>query len=146
MKLPFGNIDHVAIVVRSMKQSIRFYEKNFGFKIERTFGNKDLGINAVVMKQKNSRIELFYYKSGKPQYARHQQMIHGRKVPASYFEPGIRHIAFRTKKFNESVKFLNKQGLKPWVKPKRGYSGDSITFFEDPNGIILEIVSPVGKR
>lgn len=144
--IPFGNIDHIAIVVKNMRATISFYQKNLGFFIEREFGNKELGIRAVVLKRKTSRIELFEYKSSKATYAKNICMLHGNKVPKSYFEPGIKHIAFRTAKFNRAVAGLQKRGLKPWIKPKTGYSGDSITFFQDPSGILLEIVSPLGRK
>jgi catechol 2,3-dioxygenase-like lactoylglutathione lyase family enzyme len=143
---PFANIDHVAIVVKNMAQSIRFYSKHLGFAVEREFGNKELGIRAVVLKRKRSRIELFEYKSNKPGYAKNIRRLHGAKVDKSYFEPGLKHIAFRTDKFRSVVASLEKSGVKPWIKPKKGYSGDSITFFQDPNGILLEMVSPLGRK
>jgi len=143
---PFGNIDHVAIVVANMKKSIHFYRKYFGFEVERSFGNKDLGVKATVLKRKTSRIELFEYSAAKPSYAKRIREIHGVKVSPEYFEPGLRHIAFRTNTFNNAVKDLQKRGLKARIKPKKGYSGDSITFFQDPNGILLEIVSPLGRK
>lgn len=143
---PFGNIDHVAIVVDDMKKSVRFYERFLGFKIEREFGNPELGVRAIVLKRKSSRLELFEYRSDKPQFAKRRSEVHGAKVPKNYFEPGIRHIAFRTSAFDGAVKNLTTLGLKPWIKPKKGYSGDSITFFQDPNGILLEIVSPLGRK
>lgn len=143
--LPLGNIDHVAIVVENLRRTVRFYEKFFGFKIEREFGNKELGVRAIVLKRKGSRLELFEYRSDKPQYAKRRSEVHGAKVPKNYFEPGIRHIAFRTRKFKGAVGTLQRMGLNPWIKPKKGYSGDSITFVQDPNGILLEIVSPLRK-
>lgn len=145
-RFSFGNIDHVAIIVEDMRESIAFYKRCFGFKVEREFGNTELGIRATVLKKGDSRIELFHYRDDKPGYAKNIRRLHGAKVPRSYFEPGIRHIAFRTRQFNGAVDHLRKQGLNPWIKPKTGYSGDSITFFEDPNGIMLEVVSPLGRR
>lgn len=142
----FGNIDHVAIVVNNMSRTISFYKKCFGFKVERKFGNIALGVKAVVLKKGDSRIELFHYRDDKPGFAKNIRQIHGARVPKSYFNPGIRHIAFRTRQFDTAVKHLRKKGLSPWIKPKTGYSGDSITFFEDPNGIMLEVVSPLGRR
>jgi len=145
-EIPFGNIDHIAIVVKNLRATISFYKKHLGFEIEREFGNKELGIRAVVLKRKSSRIELFEYKNTKPHYAKNICEVHGAKVPKEYFNPGIRHIAFRTKKFSGAVRQLKEHGLNPWIKPKTGYSGDSITFFQDPNGILLEIVSPLGRK
>lgn len=145
-EVPFGNIDHIAIVVADMRQTIHFYSRHLGFKIERSFGNKALGVKAVVLKRKSSRIELFEYSDKRPGYAKNIREVHGAKVPASYFEPGIRHIAFRTGAFNRAVNSLRLGGLSPWIKPKKGYSGDSITFFQDPNGILLEVVSPLGRK
>jgi catechol 2,3-dioxygenase-like lactoylglutathione lyase family enzyme len=144
--LPFGNIDHIAMVVADLKKTIRFYEKHLGFKEERRFGNIDLGVQAVVLKRKGSRLELFEYKDNKPQYAKRKREVHGAKVLKSYFEPGLKHIAFRTKAFGKTVAGLKSSGLKPWIRPKKGYSGDSITFVLDPNGILLEIVSPIRGR
>ncbi len=144
--LPLGNIDHVAIVVENLRQTVKFYERYFGFKIERQFGNTELGVKAIVLKRKGSRLELFEYRNDKPGFAKRRSEVHGAKVPRSYFEPGIRHIAFRTRKFKGAVKTLQVMGLNPWIKPKKGYSGDSITFVQDPNGILLEIVSPIRKR
>lgn len=145
-KPSFGNIDHVAIVVENMASTISFYKKCFGFRVERQFGNPSLGVKAVVLKKGHSRIELFHYRDDKPQFAKNIRQIHGATVPKAYFNPGIRHIAFRTRQFDGAVEHLRKKGLKPWIKPKTGYSGDSITFFEDPNGIMLEVVSPLGRR
>lgn len=142
----FGNIDHVAIIVENMSRSVSFYKKCFGFEVERKFGNTELGIRAVVMKHGDSRIELFHYRDDKPGHAKNIGVLHGAKVPKSYFEPGIRHIAFRTRQFDGAVSFLRTKGLDPWIRPKTGYSGDSITFFEDPNGVMLEVVSPLGRR
>jgi catechol 2,3-dioxygenase-like lactoylglutathione lyase family enzyme len=144
--LPLGNIDHVAIVVENLRQTVRFYEKYFGFKIEREFGNAALGVRAIVLKRKGSRLELFEYKNAKPTYAKRLSEVHGAKVPRNYFEPGIRHIAFRTRQFKGALNALQEMGLNPWIKPKKGYSGDAITFVQDPNGILLEIVSPIRKR
>lgn len=146
MAVPCGNIDHIAIVVADMRQSVAFYRRHFGFAVERKFGNRELGVSAVVLKKNQSRIELFEYRDEKATYAKRLSQVHGARVPRSYFEPGIRHIAFRTRKFAAAVKGLKKQGLDPWIKPKTGYSGDSITFIQDPNGILLEIVSPLGRR
>ena len=112
----FGNIDHVAIVVASMKKTIEFYRRNLGFKVERRFGNPELGVQAVVLKRGSSRIELFEYSSAKPTYAKRIRRIHGAKVPKSYFDPGIRHIAFRTSRFDGAVKVLKKKGLNPVIK------------------------------
>lgn len=144
--LSLGNIDHVAIVVENLRKTVTFYERCFGFAVEREFGNKELGVRAVVLKHKKSRIELFEYKNNKPGYAKRLRQVHGAKVNKSYFEPGIRHIAFRTRRFDGAVADLKRLGLNPWIKPKTGYSGDSITFIQDPNGILLEIVSPIGRR
>jgi|GEM_PF-727366 len=141
-----GNIDHIAIIVEDMARTISFYKKCFGFAVERKFGNSELGIKAVVLKKGHSRIELFHYRDDKPQFAKNILQVHGSAVPESYFTPGIRHIAFRTRQFDGAVNFLRKKGVNPWIKPKTGYSGDSITFFSDPNGIMLEVVSPLGRR
>lgn len=141
----FGNIDHVAIVVDDLSRTISFYRRKLGFAVERRFGNRALGVRAVVLKRGTSRIELFEYRDDKPTYAKRIREIHGMKVPKHYFEPGLRHIAFRTNRFEGAVKLLRKKGLAPVIKPKTGYSGDSITFFEDPNGIMLELVSPLGR-
>jgi catechol 2,3-dioxygenase-like lactoylglutathione lyase family enzyme len=142
----FGNIDHVAIVVENMKRTVAFYRSKLGFRVERKFGNASLGVRAVVLKRGTSRIELFEYSAAKPGYAKRIREIHGMKVPKHYFEPGLRHIAFRTSRFDGAVRVLRSRGIEPVIKPKKGYSGDSITFFEDPNGIMLEVVSPLGRR
>lgn len=138
-----GELDHVAIVVKDMAESVAFYEGHLGFRTEREFGNDDLGIRAVVLKRGHSRLELFEYRDDQPQFAKNICEVHGGKVPKSYFEPGIRHIAFRTEEFDSAVSELHRAGVEPWIKPKKGYSGDSITFFHDPNGILLEVVSPL---
>ena len=142
----FGQIDHVAIVVDDLKKTVSFYEKILGFKLERQFGNPELGVQAIVLKRGSSRIELFEYRNEKPTFAKRRREVHGARVKKSYFEPGIRHIAFRTDQFEKAVTGLKKNGINPWIRPKKGYSGDSITFFQDPNGILLELVSPIGRR
>jgi catechol 2,3-dioxygenase-like lactoylglutathione lyase family enzyme len=144
--MPFGNIDHVALVVADLRRTIDFYRRKLGFRVERRFGHKGLGVRAVVLKRGTSRIELFEYRDDKPGHAKRKREIHGIKVPRSYFEPGLRHIAFRTTGFDGAVRSLRRRGLSPVIQPKKGYSGDSITFFSDPNGVLLELVSPLGRK
>lgn len=125
MKLEF--IHHVAIICSNYERSKKFYTEILGLPIiqetyrkERDSYKLDLAVGA------QSQIELFSFPTPPPRL--------------SYPEAaGLRHLAFAVSSVEETKKELESNDIK--VEPVRidELTGKRYTFFNDPDGLPIEI-------
>ena len=52
---------------------------------------------------------------------------------------GLRHLAFKVKSVDDTVKELNAKGIATELVCLDDYTGKKMTFFHDPDGLPLEI-------
>ncbi|WP_418664696.1 VOC family protein, partial [Anaerobutyricum hallii] len=52
---------------------------------------------------------------------------------------GLRHLAFKVKSVDDTVKELNGKGIETEPVRLDDYTGKKMTFFHDPDGLPLEI-------
>ncbi|WP_448247701.1 SMU1112c/YaeR family gloxylase I-like metalloprotein [Thalassotalea agariperforans] len=120
-------IHHAAIICADYDRSKHFYSEILGLKIlaenyraERNSYKLDLQL------PDNSQIELFSFpnRPKRPSYPEAQ---------------GLRHLAFLVDSVEETAQYLISQGIK--VEPIRidEYTGKAYTFFNDPDGLPLEL-------
>ena len=65
-----------------------------------------------------------------------------KNVPARVNYPealGLRHLAFKVKSVDDTVKELNEKGIEPEPVRFDDYTGKKMPFFHDPDGLPLEI-------
>jgi glyoxylase I family protein len=123
----FKKIHHIAIICSDYTKSKDFYVNKLGLDIkqeiyreERDSYKLDLALNGEYI------IELFSFP----------------EAPArpSYPEArGLRHLAFEVEDIEGAVEALNQKGIKAEEIRIDPYTGKKFTFFEDPDGLPLEL-------
>jgi glyoxylase I family protein len=121
------SIHHIAIICTDYEKSKSFYTEILGFEIvnevyrkERDSYKLDLALNGEYV------IELFSFPSPPPRPSRPEAA-------------GLRHLAFKVENIHEAALHLNKKGVE--TEPIRidPYTEKSFTFFQDPDGLPLEL-------
>ena len=139
------NIRHTGLVIRDVKESLFFYTKLLGFKIEKdqletggyidTFlGMKNVSVRTIKMSLgPGSMIELLYFDN-----------------PKSFGDPprlinfGCTHIALTVYDLEETYKKLSNEGVFFVSSPHLSPDGKAkVAFCRDPNGIYIELVEEI---
>lgn len=123
----FKRIHHIAIICSNYEISRNFYVNKLGFEVvaevfraERKSWKLDLAVNGVY------QIELFSFE----------------KPPARPSRPeaqGLRHLAFEVDDVTAIASVLNERGVVTEPIRTDEFTGKKFTFFEDPDGLPLEI-------
>ncbi|MCC5802168.1 SMU1112c/YaeR family gloxylase I-like metalloprotein [Rossellomorea vietnamensis] len=123
----FKKIHHIAIICSDYTKSKDFYVNKLGFDIkqeiyreERDSYKLDLALNGEYI------IELFSFPEApaRPSYPEAQ---------------GLRHLAFEVEDIEGAVEALNQKGIKTEEIRIDPYTDKKFTFFEDPDGLPLEL-------
>jgi glyoxylase I family protein len=123
----FKRIHHVAIICTDYAVSKDFYVNKLGFKAlaevyraERKSYKLDLAVNEVY------QIELFSFENPPLRLSRPEGA-------------GLRHLAFEVDDVEKVNKELNAKGVETEVIRIDEFTGKKFTFFNDPDGLPLEI-------
>lgn len=120
-------MEHVAIMVRDMDQSIQFYSDILGFSV-RLHGSKP------------DREMAFLYLESQPDME--IELIQEKTTTTEYSETGIvNHLAFTVENIDETIRFLKEKEIvfiSDDVKPT--LEGGRMVFFHGPNQELLQLV------
>lgn len=121
-----NKIHHIAIIASNYQVSKNFYVNLLGFEIIRENYREDRNSYKLDLKIGDSEIELF---------SMHQ-------APKRVTRPeacGLRHLAFYVDNIEDIIAELNSKGIT--TEPIRidEYTGKKFTFFNDPDGLPLEL-------
>ncbi|MEH2137476.1 SMU1112c/YaeR family gloxylase I-like metalloprotein [Nostoc sp.] len=120
-------IHHVAIICSDYNRSKKFYVEVLGLSIiQETFRAERNSYKLDLQVGENAQIELFSFpnppeRSSKPEAC------------------GLRHLAFKVDDINETVFYLNSQGVETENIRIDEITGKKFTFFKDPDNLPLEI-------
>ncbi len=125
-------MEHVAIMVKDMDQSIRFYSDILGF-IVRLVGNKP------------DRKMAFLYIESQPDME--IELIQEKTAATVYSETGIvNHLAFTVDNIDETIHFLKEKKIEfTFNEVKSTLEGGRMIFFYGPNQELLQLVEKVNK-
>ncbi|USD62331.1 VOC family protein [Vibrio sp. SCSIO 43140] len=124
---------HIAVICSDYQVSKRFYTQILGLKVlaenyreHRDSYKLDLGL------PDGTQIELFSFPEAPPR-------------PSFPEAQGLRHLAFSVDDIDSAVSQLVEQGVS--VEPIRvdEYTGKRYTFFQDPDGLPLELCEEVTR-
>lgn len=122
----FEAIHHIAIIGSDYDATRGFYVDTLGFKVVRENYRKERDDYKIDLVCGEQEIELFIIKDAPSR--------------PSYPEAcGLRHLAFRVDSVDEMVRVLNKKGIKTEPVRMDDYTHKKMTFFQDPDGLPLEI-------
>ncbi|MGE6754537.1 SMU1112c/YaeR family gloxylase I-like metalloprotein [Rossellomorea sp. NPDC071047] len=123
----FRKIHHIAIICSDYNRSKNFYVNKLGFEViqevyreERNSYKLDLALNGEYV------IELFSFSTApaRPSYPEAR---------------GLRHLALEVEDIEETVRLLKKEGIETEEIRIDPYTHKRFTFFEDPDGLPLEL-------
>lgn len=123
----FTRIHHIAIICSDYQVSKDFYVNKLGFEVlaevyraERDSYKLDLMVNGIY------QIELFYFPNPPERPSRPEAT-------------GLRHLAFEVEDINDVVGWLNQNNIVTEAIRIDEFTGKQFTFFNDPDGLPLEI-------
>ncbi len=125
-------LDHVALSVPDIGQSIAWYQKMFGFKEVRRGGQPN-GMQTALIQRGDVRIELFQVPGAAP-------LPESRRDPSEDFRThGVKHFAFRVKDVRAVLAQLQAKGVKVVFK-LHDYPGAAFAFVSDNAGNAIELI------
>lgn len=128
-------IHHIAINVKNMEESIKFYRDVLGFEQDRSVRLEDLKLDITFFKLPggNTLLELIHYDEA--------NVI----PPYDVTDRGIyRHIAFVVDNVDAVAEHLKKNGYEPHFGPTNLEAlGIRVVLVKDPNGVEVEFCQPI---
>jgi glyoxylase I family protein len=124
--MELNSIHHIAIISSNYDVSKNFYVNILGFEIIRENYRNDRNSYKLDLKIGNSEIELFSMNEYAKRLTRPEAC-------------GLRHLAFSVNNIESVIAELNSKGIV--TEPIRidEYTGKKFTFFNDPDGLPLEL-------
>src|SRR6476469_4336045 len=118
---------HVAIICSNYEQSKHFYVNILGFPIiQETFRAERNSYKLDLQVGDRDRIELFSFPDPPPRPSRPEAQ-------------GLRHLAFAVTDLDQTVESLESQGVAVEAIRLDELTGKHFTFFQDPDGLPLEL-------
>ncbi|MDE3169319.1 MAG: VOC family protein [Acidobacteriota bacterium] len=125
-------LDHVALSVPDLRQSVAWYQQMFGFKEVRRSGEPN-GMQTALIRRGDVRIELFQVPGAAP-------LPGSRRNPSEDFRTeGVKHFAFRVKDVRAALAELQAKGVKI-VFELHDYPGAAFAFVSDNAGNAVELI------
>lgn len=124
--MDFNKIHHVAIICSDYEISKEFYVEKLGFEIMREIYREERQSYKLDLKLGESQIELFSFPNSP-------------KRPSYPEACGLRHLAFEVNDIEEAVKELKGKNIQVEEVRIDEYTGKKFTFFNDPDGLPLEL-------
>jgi lactoylglutathione lyase len=111
-------VKYATIIVEDMDESIKFYTKVMGFKIESTHNLQPKAIIIILKGEGDTRIEL---------------------IKNTVNEPGLFSVGMDVEDVHTTVKELKSKGAKITMEPTP-ISVGTLAFVEDPNGVKIALI------
>ena len=124
--MDFNKIHHVAIICSNYEISKEFYVEKLGFEIIREIYREERQSYKLDLKLGESQIELFSFPNSP-------------KRPSYPEACGLRHLAFEVDDIEEVVKELKGKNIQVEEIRIDEYTEKKFTFFNDPDGLPLEL-------
>ena len=124
--MDFNKIHHVAIICSNYEISKEFYVEKLGLEIIREIYREERQSYKLDLKLGESQIELFSFPNSP-------------KRPSYPEACGLRHLAFEVDDIEEAVKELKGKNIQVEEIRIDEYTEKKFTFFNDPDGLPLEL-------
>jgi len=119
-------IEHTAIIVKNLEESIKFYEDILNFKL-RTAGSNDSRKMAFLYVEDNPQVEI--------------ELIEELTDVGQLADGVVDHLAFAIENMAESMEELKAKGIEFLTEePKLTIFGDKMILFRGINGELLQLI------
>ncbi len=129
--------NHIALRVKNLEESVKWYEEIFGAKVLRRsrVTNLDPDIEIVFLELSHGfHIELVG--GGNPSESKPKYPV---SIKDDYGVQGYKHIGFEVNNYDKVVKYLKEKGVDVFYEIAREDYGVRIALFRDINGYTLEL-------
>lgn len=126
-------IHHVAIIVSDYERSRHFYVDQLGFEIIREHHRPERHDYKLDLRCGSIELEIFGNRVSDPAYQAPP------KRPSYPEAAGLRHLAFRVTDIEAVVAELESLGITCEPIRTDTFTGEKMTFFQDPDGLPLEL-------
>jgi methylmalonyl-CoA/ethylmalonyl-CoA epimerase len=129
-------IDHIAIAVHSISDSLKFYKEALGLELAGTETVADEGVHVALIQVGESRIELLEPISG--------DTVVGRFLAKR--GEGLHHISYEVEGLEAKIETMKAQGVRFLEGyPRRGAEGKLVAFLHpaSANGVLVELSEKV---
>src|SRR3989338_5713121 len=124
-------IHHIALSVKDLKKSAKFYKDNFGFIEIIGYTKPDWDGNAIILRLDNVEFEIFQF----------QSQINKKDDLSNLKSIGLKYIGIQVANVNEKYQELKNKGI-DIDKPVKGTTCAWFCFLRDPDGIPIELYEP----
>jgi len=121
-------IHHLAIGVKNLDKSIKFYQQCFGFTEVERFTKSGWDGKVVILRLGEVNLELFHF----------NEQIESKDNHNQFNVIGLKHIAFLVDSVDETYSRLKKLNV-DIDKPQLGTTCAKFCFLRDPNGVVIEL-------
>lgn len=123
----FSGIHHVALICSDYQRSKAFYTEVLGLRIlAEHYREARQSWKLDLQLPDGSQLELFSFPDAPARPSRPEAQ-------------GLRHLAFAVNDINQWVSYLKQQGVPTEAIRTDEYTGKLFTFFQDPDGLPLEL-------
>jgi lactoylglutathione lyase len=124
-------VDHAAIVVKDLDESIRFYTETIGLTLRRVFDVPEFNLRVAFLgkgeKEGGAEIELMKFQDPEKPI-------------------GFRHVSIIVSDIASYIRKAEGKGAEVTMQPTKISAGDIAAMVRDPNGIIIEFLQkPEGR-
>ena len=126
-------IDHIGIATRDIEESLRFWERGLGLKVDHTETVEGQGVRVAMLPVGEPRVELLEPTGPDSPVARFLEKR----------GPGIHHVAVRVPDIRAALSRLKEEGARLIdEEPRRGAGGCLVAFVHPTSagGVLLELV------
>ncbi|MFL2751053.1 MAG: methylmalonyl-CoA epimerase [Dehalococcoidia bacterium] len=132
------HINHVALAVSDLEETIMFYVQTFGVASPEVVELNDHGVKAALVRVGGSQLEFI-------------QPLENTSGVASFIEKrgeGVHHICFEMDDLNQSLQKLEKAGINLIDKTARSGLSGEIAFIhpKSTGGVLIELVDSTSAR
>lgn len=124
---------HVAISVADIRASSEFYA-GFGFRQVASWVAEDESLRIVHLKLGEALLELFCYREPMPLAEDSKFLDRDLRIL------GCKHFGLRVASIADAVENIRRAGYKPLAEVRVGRTGIQYCFYQDPDGIFVELV------
>lgn len=126
-------VHHIALIASDYQKTREFYVEKLGLEIIRENYREDRQDYKLDLILNGVELEIFA-----PAAKDENGLLHPKRpsFPEAY---GLRHLAFKVENIEAVVKELNAKGIETEPIRVDEFSGGKFTFFQDPDGLPLEL-------
>jgi len=139
------DVRHMGIVVSDMEKSLKFYRDLLGLKVKSLVDEEGEFLdNMLVHENVKNKVAKLYAKNGNALVELIDSKSYGNKKDRDFFTIGASHFALTVDDLNETYDYLIKNGVKFTAPPQQSPDGFAkVTFCEDPDGTLIELVEVI---